>query len=66
MSNELYRDRSPIDQKWVQDYCDEFIRVGNMLPEGAFKSAVFKRVEIVMDLMDAWQKRKWPMDKRRW
>ena len=57
-------DRSPIDQQWIQHYCDEFIKVAASLPDGLLKQAVLRRVECVMDLTEAWQKRNLPMDKR--
>ena len=54
------RDRSPIDQQWVQRYCDAFLTVAPTIPEGAFRDAILRRVECCMDLLDAWQKRNWP------
>jgi hypothetical protein len=61
----MERDRSPIDQKWVQNYCDEFLKVAAQMPEGAFKATILRRVECCMDLLDAWQKRQWPMEERK-
>lgn len=58
------RDRSPIDQQWVQRYCDEFMKAAYLIPEGKFREAVLRRVECAMDLLDAWQRRNWPMEKR--
>jgi len=56
------RDTSPIDQRWVQNYCDLFLKVSGELPEGTFRDSTLRRVEIVMDLVEAWQKRNWPPD----
>lgn len=53
-------DRSPIDQQWIQRYCDEFIKIADKLPEGLLKQAVLRRVECVMDLTEGWQKRNEP------
>lgn len=52
------RDRSPIDQQWIQRYCDELLKVAPQIPEGAFRDAILRRAECVMDLVDAWQTRK--------
>lgn len=60
----MERDRSPVDQQWVQNYCDEFLKAAAMVPEGPFRDAVLRRVECVMDLLEAWQKRNMPMDAR--
>lgn len=54
MSN---RDLSPIDQQWIQHYCDEFLKIAPQLPEGAMRDAILRRVECCMDLLEAWQKR---------
>ena len=54
------RDRSPVDQKWIQHYCDEFLKITGELPPGPLKDAVLRRVECVMDLLDAWQTRNEP------
>ena len=51
------RDRSPIDQRWVQSYCDEFLKVAALVPEGVMRDSVLRRVECVMDLLEAWQSR---------
>lgn len=51
------RDLSPIDQQWIQSYCDKFLEIATSLPEGPFKNAVTRRVECVMDLVESWQKR---------
>ena len=56
----MTRDRSPIDQRWVQHYCDEFFKVAGNLPEGLLKNAVLRRIECCMDLLEAWQKRNEP------
>lgn len=58
------RDRSPIDQQWIQHYCDEFLKIAPSLPEGPFRDAVLRRVECVMDMLEAWQKRNVPFEKR--
>lgn len=58
------RDRSPVDQRWIQNYCDEFLKVAGMVPEGAMRDAVLRRVECVMDLLEAWQQRNIPIDQR--
>lgn len=60
----MEKDRSPIDQRWIQTYCDEFMKVGDSLPEGLLKQAVIRRIECVMDLVEAWQKRNIPIDRR--
>jgi hypothetical protein len=54
------RDRSPIDQRWIQHYCDEFMKVASGMPEGKFKDTILRRVECCMDLVEAWQKRNEP------
>ena len=54
------RDRSPIDQQWIQRYCDEFLKVAPLISEGPFRDAVLRRVECCMDLLEAWQKRNEP------
>ena len=58
------RDRRPIDQQWIQHYCDEFLKVSELVPTGPLRDSVLRRVECCMDLLDAWQKRNWPMDER--
>jgi hypothetical protein len=50
-------DRSPVEQRWIQGYCDAFLRVAGNLPEGPMRDAVLRRVECAMDLLEAWQKR---------
>lgn len=57
-------DRAPIDQDWIRTYCDEFLRIAPQIPAGPFRDAILRRVECVMDLLEAWQKRNLPMDKR--
>lgn len=55
------RDRSPIDQQWVQRYCNEFLKIAEQLGENSIlHAAVLRRVECVMDLIEAWQKRNEP------
>lgn len=59
------RDRSPIDQQWIQHYCDEFLKVvATAKLDGAMRDAVLRRVECCMDLLDAWQLRNVPIDQR--
>lgn len=58
------RDRSPIDQRWVQDYCDAIMASAQQLEPGVFRDALLRRVECAMDLVEAWQKRNLPMDQR--
>ena len=53
-------DRSPIDQQWIQNYCDEFLRVSAALPPGIYQDALLRRVECVLDLLEAWQNRRRP------
>lgn len=60
----MNRDPSPIDQKWIQDYCDQFLSVVKDIPTGPFRDAVLHRIECIMDLLEAWQKRNLPMNKR--
>ena len=60
----MSRDLSPIDQLWIRDYCDEFLKVATRLPSGALRDVVLRRIECVHDLVEAWQKRNTPMDKR--
>jgi hypothetical protein len=64
MPGPIDRDRAPMDQRWVQQYCDEFLKITATLPEGLLKQATLRRVECVMDLLDAWQKRNWPLEAR--
>lgn len=56
--------RTPIDQMWIQHYCDEFLKIAPKLPEGPMRDAVLRRVECAMDLLEAWQKRNIPMAQR--
>lgn len=51
------KDTSPIDQRWIQKYCNELIKVASNMPDGLLKDAIFRRVEITMDLVEGWQKR---------
>lgn len=53
-----------MDQRWVQDYCDQFLKIAPQIPAGAMRDAVLRRVECVMDLMEAWQWRNVPIDQR--
>lgn len=61
----MNRDRSPIDQQWVRGYCDRLTKVVEVMPDGPYKDAVLHRVECVMDLLEAWQKREWTAGERR-
>ena len=56
------RDRTPIDQIWLQYYCDEFLKIATQMGDGAMKDAVLRRVECVMDVLEAWQLRNVPID----
>lgn len=56
----MNRDLSPIDQQWIQRYCDEFLKVAEQISAGPFRDAVLRRVECCMDLLEAWQKRNEP------
>ena len=60
----MNRDKSPIDQEWINRYCDEFLKIAGQLPEGMMRDAVLRRVECVMDLTEAWQKRNNPLEMR--
>jgi hypothetical protein len=60
----MTRDRAPIDQAWVQRYCDEFLKVAPSIPEGSFRDAILRRVECCMDLLESWQLRNVPIDQR--
>ena len=52
------RDRSPIDQQWVQGYCETLVKAAERFPQGAMRDAILRRAECVMDLVEAWQERK--------
>lgn len=52
------RDRSPIDQRWIQDYCDTLLRVATGMPTGPIRDAIMHRIGCCMDLLEAWQTRK--------
>lgn len=57
------RDRAPIDQQWVRDYCDQFLKIaGSFSLNNPMREAVARRVEHVQDLVEAWQKRNWPRE----
>ena len=59
------RDRSPIDQQWMQHYVDELLKVAHSLPEdGAMRAAILRRAECCMDLLEAWQRRNEPRPER--
>lgn len=58
------RDRAPIDQPWLQRYCDEFLKIAATMPDGVMKDTILRRVECVMDVLDAWQLRNIPIDQR--
>lgn len=55
------KDTSPIDQRWIRDYCDEFLKAALLFPDGSpMHGAILRRVECVHDLVGAWQKRNEP------
>lgn len=56
----MERDRAPVDQQWIQRYCDVLLASAAGMPAGPFKDAILRRVECCMDLLEAWQKRAWP------
>ena len=58
----MNRDRAPIDQRWIQTYCDKFLEVAGRLPEGVLRDATLRRVECCMDLLEAWQTRNNPRE----
>lgn len=60
MPGQLIRDRAPIDQQWMQRYCDEFLKIADAQPDGRLRDAILRRVECVMDLLEAWQTRNHP------
>jgi hypothetical protein len=49
-----------LDQRWIQNYCDQFLKVAERLPAGPMRDAVLRRVECAMDLLEAWQLRNAP------
>lgn len=53
------RDRTPMDQRWVQNYVEQLQNAAAKFPPGAMQDALLRRVEAVMDLVEAWQKRGW-------
>jgi hypothetical protein len=53
----MTRDRAPIDQQWIQQYCDQLLKLAERLDAGPMRDATLRRIEAVMDLLDAWQKR---------
>jgi hypothetical protein len=55
---DLERDTSPIDQRWINDYCGQWLKIAERLPTGAMRDAALLRAEYVMDLVEAWQERK--------
>lgn len=64
MTNESTKDLSPIDQQWINNYVGEFLKVADSIPHGVLRDAVLRRVECVMDLVELWQKRNMPREKR--
>lgn len=65
MINPKDRDKSPIEQQWINDYCVEFLKIADALETGVLRDAVLRRVECVMDLVESWQVRNIPIDKRK-
>lgn len=63
MSN-MNRDLSPINQKWLMDYCNKFTYIAGNMPDGGLKEALLRRVECVLDVLEAWQLRNVPIDQR--
>lgn len=60
------KDRAPIDQAWIRDYCDHFIEIAQQLPPNSpLREAVLLRVEYLQDLVEVWQLRNVPMDERK-
>ncbi len=55
------RDRSPIDQKWIQGYCDTLLEASTKF-DWPMRDAVLQRVDHAMDLLEAWQKRNAPKE----
>ena len=56
------RDRSPIDQDWIRDYCDQFLRIGNSFSlSNPMRPAIALRIEHIQDLVEAWQRRNQPL-----
>lgn len=53
-------DLSPIDQRWIQHYCDQLLAVAEQLPQGSMREALFSRIEHAMDLVEAWRTRNTP------
>lgn len=53
----MSRDRAPIDQQWIQQYCDRCLKIAEMLEQGPMRDAVLRRAECAMDMLEAWQKR---------
>ena len=51
---------SPIDQKWIMNYCDSLLQLIAKLPveENVMRDTLLRRVECVMDLLTAWQTNK--------
>lgn len=58
------RDLSPIDQQWINNYCEEFLKIASSLPEGSLRDAVLRRVECCFDLVEAWQLRNMPIEEQ--
>ncbi len=56
------RDKRPVDQRWVRDYCDMLMRIASPMPEDKAKEALLRRAEYVTDMLEAWQIRNLPKD----
>lgn len=59
-------DRSPIDQEWIKNYTDEFLKIASQFSEDSvMRATILRRVECVQDLVEAWQKRNIPIGERK-
>lgn len=56
------RDKSPIDQRWVLEYCDTLMRIASPMPDDRVKEALLRRVAFVQDMLEAWQIRQAPQE----
>lgn len=61
----MIKDDSPINQAWIKEYVDQCIKISGTLPHGPMRDSVLRRVDYVMDLVEAWQKRHWPAEQRK-
>ena len=61
----MNKDLSPIDQKWISNYCDLLINIAKQMPtDSILRVATERRIECVMDLVEAWQNRNNPLEAR--